>query len=927
MLNRYVAVDLETTGLDPARDNIIEIGLVRVVEGRLTDKYQTLVRPDCRISATIRRITGIEDAMLDGAPGIHEVLPGVLEFIGNDPILGHNVGFDCKFLEVSSGGKLFNTCYDTSELARIVLPASPGYRLAELCKSQGIDIIRSHRALEDALAASNLYQSLLDRIMKLDAVKLSYLAAFLNLAGSAWGPVVQAIATGFAWENQLKANTVEYDSRLEVQPRTEYPEGTAGHVNPEEIVSILGPVGILAKKVPGYGIRPQQIEMAREVAAALNGEKLLLVEAGTGTGKSIAYLLPAILWASAGGSRVVISTKTINLQEQLWEKDMPMLMRALKMDIPSALAKGRQNYVCLKKWQAVFSERKWTPREALFYARMLVWLDETMLGDRAELNLNGQEQEMWLGICGDSDSCTASRCRWFSGDCYVNRARIRTEAASLIITNHSLLFADIKADNRVLPAYGPLILDEAHHLEDIATEQLSSSVSWNDFRRWLNNAGKTLTKLLEVVPPADQTRWREVVNAARDERALARQSVEMFFELLYAVIYSGSTEDSKITRRLKKDMVHSTPSVFPVNEFSNMLFRVRSLLNLIKETWEILQSWLASDRVWEPRADEIERILSEGGEVAAILEFNFSCRDEDFVYWVEAARSGDYFSVSLHSAPVKVDELIYNSLFKEDKTVVMTSATLTVNGDFKHFMDGTGLALAEQDRIAMKRVESPFQYEKQTLLCVVKGMPGQADYNSEKYVSALVPVLTDIVNAAGGRTLVLFTSHRVLKETYHRMKYNLEEQDVCILGHNIDGARWRLLEEFKNNPRAVLFGTSSFWEGVDIPGEALSCVVIVKLPFQSPAVPVVEARMEYMENNGKNSFYHYSLPQAVIRFKQGFGRLIRSENDRGVVVVLDSRLLNKKYGRFFLNSLPVKSHFRGDPDLVIKEVGSWLEVH
>lgn len=924
MFNSYVAMDLETTGLDPARDRLIEIGLVKVEGGRVIQTYQSLVRPHQRLPVKIRRLTGLEDDLLAGAPEISEILPEILKFIDGENILGHNVVFDCRFIESVADCRMIGAIYDTFELSRIVLPGASGYRLGELCKMLGVEMPVSHRALEDAMAAHLLCEALINRLRVMDVKKLSFLAAFLTRAASSWGPVVQSLATGSAWNN-FTTKTSKSENFYTEHNWMPSVEGEKGFVEPDRVKEFLGQGSALSRALPGYEVRQQQIDMAGEVAAAMNEDKLLLVEAGTGIGKSMAYLMPAVLWASSGGSRVVVSTRTINLQEQLWAKDIPLLLDTLGLDIPVALAKGRQNYICLRKWNALLSERNWTPLEAFFLARILVWLADTSQGDRVELNIKGPEQEFWLSICGDSESCAGARCHWYAGECYVGRARRRSEAARLIITNHALLFADVKAENRVLPAYGPLILDEAHHLDDAATEQLSTVVSRNDMKRWLNTVGKLLTRLLDTVPPSNAGRWQDNLNAARDERILVRQASDLFFGLLYGALAPGSGgEGTKITRRLKGEMLHDASNM-PLGEFGNLLFRIRSLLELVRELHEIILSWLVLDNVWETRAEETEKIIAAGEGLIADIEFNFSCSDNNYVYWAEAAGEQDNPLISLHSTPVRVDQEIYNSLFKDYKPVVMTSATLTVNGEFKHYMEGIGLVMAEQDRLCLKLVDSPFRYEEQSLLCVVRGVPQQGESPEKDYVGALVNVLKDLIAAAGGRTLVLFTSHRVLKETYRKMKLMLEEQDVCLLGHNIDGGRWRLVEEFKNTERAVLFGASSFWEGVDIPGASLSCVVIVKLPFQSPSVPVIEARLEQLESMGINSFYQYSLPQAVIRFKQGFGRLIRTEKDRGAVVVLDGRLLSKRYGRLFFNSLPLKNHFRGDSDMVARKVDSWLK--
>lgn len=924
MLARYVAMDLETTGLDPARDRIIEIGLVKVENGRITDTFQSLIRPHCRLPVKIKRLTGLDDALLATAPDISEILPLVAKFIEGENLLGHNIEFDFRFLEAAMGCPLFNPVYDTLELSRYLLPTAAGYRLSDLCGNLGITVEGCHRAYQDAMAASELYQRLVKILEELDGKTMAFFAALLSRTGSRWGSLVGSVATGSAWHKTSFTRSSSVANRIAAHYRTQI--GEEGYVDPDRAAEYLGPNSILNQALPDYEVRTQQMDMAREVARAFNENRLLLVEAGTGTGKSMAYLVPAILWAASGGPRVVVSTRTINLQEQLLGKDIPLLLKSLKPRIEVALAKGRQNYICWRKWQGIITERSWLPREASFYAKILVWLTTTLQGDRVELNLTGPEQEFWLLICGDSDSCLGPRCRWHAGDCFVARARRKAEAANLIITNHALLFADIKADNRVIPTYGPLIIDEAHHLEDAATEQLGSAVSRVVVGRWLSGVGKAITRLWDVAPPAQDHRWREILARCREERISTRQAAELFFNLLYAACAPGEFVDGlKASRRLTRDMLYAGTYSLPLAEHSNLLLRLRSLRDILQQIYDLLLSWAAFDDVWESRAADFEYLCKVGEDLIGDIEFNFSCEHENFVYWVEVSGEGEAAFCTLHSAPVRVGELIYKSLFKDKGPVVMTSATLSVNYSFEYYVDRAGLGLVDRDRLMIKQVESPFEYEKQSLLCAVRGLPGQGERPDEDYIKMLVQIVKDFVAVTGGRTLILFTSHRVLRETYHKLKPLLEELDICLLGHNIDGGRFRLVEEFKKTERAVLLGAASFWEGVDIPGEALSCVIIVKLPFVAPSVPVIESRMEEIERKGGNSFYNFSLPQAVIRFKQGFGRLIRNEKDRGAVIILDNRVLEKRYGRHFFASLPVKNHFRGNPAEVLRELGLWLK--
>ncbi|MFZ5632214.1 MAG: ATP-dependent DNA helicase [Bacillota bacterium] len=678
----------------------------------------------------------------------------------------------------------------------------------------------------------------------------------------------------------------------------------------------------MANKMPSFQYRYQQVEMAVEVARAFNEKKFLLAEAGTGTGKSLAYLVPSILWAAGGGPRVVISTRTINLQDQLWYRDIPRIGECLGLPVKTVLAKGRSNYICLRRWNGVLSEGLWSDQEAYFYARVLVWINETGSGDKVELNLNSREEELWLNICADSDNCLGNRCRYYSGFCFVTRARREAESAGIIITNHALLFSDIKTGHMVLPAYGPLIIDEAHHLEDAATEQLGRQVSRSDIRRWLSGAGKIVTRCWELVPGSESGTWMEYLVSLRECLNRLRAAADSFFALLKDLICRDSCagEGDQIDCVLKGEDLCGDKYGPVTAEFSNFVFEVKYLLAGLRKIIGLMQVWAVENDSWEEKLRDIIQLASTGEELLEKLEFNFSCADNSFVYWASVSGQGEWSSVTLHSSPVRVGGLLYDSLFSAREAVVMTSATLTVNSSFDFFTERVGIDRVHGSRVVKKQIESPFIYEKQSLLCLVSDLPHQGFEADRHYIETIASALVDLVVVMGGKTLVLFTSHRVLREVYGLVREGLEEEGICVLGHNLDGNRLRLVEEFKSSKKAVLMGAASFWEGIDIPGEALTCVIIVKLPFPSPSVPVIGARIEDLEMSGRSSFYDYYLPLAVIRFKQGFGRLIRSERDRGAVVVLDRRIVEKGYGRHFLYSLPVKGHFRGNLKKVAKKL-------
>ncbi|HAU32387.1 MAG: DNA polymerase III, epsilon subunit [Desulfotomaculum sp. 46_296] len=933
MLISFVVCDLETTGLSPRQDEIIEIGMALVENGEIAASYHSLVRPSRKLPVSIRRLTGLDDQMLASCPELPEVLPRALEFLGGHPLVGHNVSFDKGFLE-EAAGPLKNPSYDTLELARVVFPFSPGFSLGALCRFLNIKNEKEHRALSDTLATVELYGKLVDALKELDARVILQVIAFLAQAGSSWvKPLSGALKnlTGGCAQRKIGEKVVctnpEF-GQTEQYIMTTAPKEAVLLPEQEELPSLFEAKGPLASNLADYEYRPQQEQMVRAVCGALSGQKYLLMEAGTGTGKSIAYLIPALHWAITRGERVVVSTRTINLQEQLWLKDIPGLLGALSWPCKAALVKGRSNYLCLRRWFSVQAAANCRPDEAAFYARVQVWAAATATGDRSELFISSFEMDYWSNICSDSENCLGMRCRWFKGQCYVAKAHRAAEAANLIITNHSQLFSDIRMENKVLPAYGPLVIDEAHHLEDIATEQLGRQVSWAAVRRWTGAVSRFLSQLDVLVPSGDFEIWRQTRQEARNTLALLVHEAQFFFEAARVLVISRSSSDyqgsDRWTLRIKRTGLENRV-VFLEAEYSNLEYRFGELLDCLHKLYGILETWLqgGASEYWSGLSAEIDQHLSCGRGLAADLAFVMFCRENNFVYWAEAAEEA--YGCSLHAVPIQVGEILNEQLFKTKETVVLTSATLSAGGSFEHFKERTGLDLLPAERLIELKVDSPFSYSDQSLLCIARDMPSPYGVPGGDYFEALLESLTGLIKAVQGKTLILFTSHQALREVHRRLKDFCEEENLYLLAHNIDGGRSRLVEAFRKSERAVLLGASSFWEGIDIPGEALSCVVIVKLPFWAPGIPVIEARLEELAGRGKDGFLRYSLPQAVIKFKQGFGRLIRTMRDRGVVVVLDPRLLNKRYGRHFLISLPVKTHFRGDTWMIKDKVAQWLK--
>ncbi len=662
-----------------------------------------------------------------------------------------------------------------------------------------------------------------------------------------------------------------------------------------------------------YEIRQGQEHMMELVATALDTDSHLIVEAGTGTGKSLAYLLPSALFAKTRGEKVVIATHTIALQEQLHKHDVPLVLEPLLHEVASAVLKGRNNYICMRKLNHNVHEIQTLPlHERDFDLRLAVWLTDTATGDREEIAFTEREEFFWRDVASDTNSCMAKHCSFFR-DCYYFRARHKAAKSDLILTNHSLVLSDIKADSRVLPAYDRLIIDEAHQFEEVATKQLGAEITESDLHRLLERLLNARNGLLH---DAERTIQQNSQNGSEDGQAFAAivnklgrallrtaQDVKTLFHTITK--YTNAVNISQGEWRLTHERT-GMPAYDPVIRAATDINICQTLLAEASSAYAILsEDAELPDSLHRKIADLFgyARELQQGITICAdVLLLRLS--PDQFVGWIGVNTKRDTRRISLHLAPLSVSDVLLQELFRKKQSVVLTSATIAVANSFHYFLDRIGMnQLVIQGKAKTEIVSSPFDYKRQALLCVVTDLPDSKQQN--EFQSAIGKAITDIATTANGRTLVLFTSHQMLIQTYHSERQRMQERGITVLAQGFDDHRKTyLIETFRRADRAVLFGVNSFWEGIDIRGNDLSCLVIVKLPFAVPTHPIVEARSELLVRLGKRPFIDYSVPAAVIRFTQGFGRLIRSKTDRGAVFVLDKRITQTRYGRMFIRSLP-----------------------
>lgn len=910
MSTTYVAVDVETTGLDPEKDVLLEVAAVTFRDGKIVESWSSLVNPFRQVPPFITQLTGITQKMVDDAPSMFTLRPQIKRVLADHVIVGHNVGFDMGFLEEERLG-LGQHRLDTITLASILLPRAGRYSLDALgdyLKLPAQDG-RTHRAMRDARQTVALFQELYRRAIEMDFDLLSELVQAGRRLG--WPETV------FFNDAMREAGKKAFGRPANRLKKLFKPEKLTGRAlvpveNPEPldvdtITTLLRPGSNFSRQFPGFEHRPQQVEMLEAVAGAFNEGQHLIVEAGTGTGKSLGYLLPAAFWATQNKRRVVVSTNTINLQDQLLGKDLPELQRILPFEVRAAILKGKSNYLCTRLFQQMRHSGPGSADEIALYGRILSWLPQSTSGDMNELSLRSQGERLaWSRLSADNEGCTSEKCA--EEECPLHVARRRAELAHILVVNHALLLADVATDNRVLPEYKDLILDEAHHLEAAVTDGLSFRADRRFMEALLDEVTKPRAGLLADLQNRVRAATEPQVASLMDEHSLrvreigviATTRMEEFFTAVswflqeYVSRRSAYPEQVRLTAAERSQPAFNEVVVAWDNLNKNLKVIAEGVVKLAGALGDIMENDDIEDG--EELRLSLLTLVRHLEETRANLDALVVNPSNEVIYWAEVFKE----RLSLHAAPLHIGPLVEKHVFKTKETVVLTSATLRTagpNGSNQASFDYLRGRLHAHDCQELA-VGSPFNYQESTLVYLPTDIPEPNQPGYQRYVE---DAIVEVAQALGGRTMVLFTSYSQLMATGRAIEQRLSDAGLTLLTQSEGSSRQQLLEQFKaSKSKAVLLGTKSFWEGVDVPGEALQAVIIAKLPFDVPSDPIFAARSETFEN----SFFQYSIPEAVLRFRQGFGRLIRRQDDQGVVLILDKRVLTKRYGQAFLDALP-----------------------
>lgn len=947
---RFAVLDFETTGNQPG-DEIIQIGLVVLGDNlSIEQEYHTLVRPSVPIPEFITQLTGITDQMVQDAPDLDEAMTGMVPLLNDVILVGHNVAFDYQYLKnaLEQSGYLPFTgrILDTIELLRILFPSLTSYQLGNVASTFGLTHDRPHQADSDALATAEILIRCLEAIDNLPLLTLQRIVDLLgeeerDLGWLLYNKLVEReqAAAGLRDDphtspfRQLAFKVEEWTDEL--PPREGLEEEALKDVSFSAFMDQVK--HNLQTQLSNYETRDAQEQMFNAVMESFEQDQHLLIEAGTGTGKSLGYLLPSIYHSVKNEKKVIVSTHTINLQEQLRHRDLPLLSKIVPVPFKASILKGRSHYLCLRKFEHKINYREFVHArdDVLTAAQMVVWLSQTETGDDEELHLIHKGADFWDTVASDSDSCLNRACPWFRR-CFYHRAKNDANLSDVIITNHSLLFTDVIADHRLLPSYEHLVIDEAHHFEETAGKHLGVHLQYFSlihpfvqlFKDSKNGALSLLQTKLRLSGNEKALIWADGIEKQYAQLLEARDVWDRLYDALYQLMpstESGQAEAGQTVLRLKAS---SRPDSW--NAVHELEQDVHARLSDIVRTGEkLVNEWkdLDDDEELQSAVVDVAGLFKEIATVRDEFRQFIQGTDPDTVYWMEANAQFKFKSVQMYAVPVDVSEQLNRYFFEPKKSVILTSATLSVDKSFQYIEEQIGLkAAAAEGRVNNVILPSPFRYREQALVVIPRDFPTVRGAYDAHFNGKLAESLAEVAVATKGRMLVLFTSYRMLKDVYEPLKEALQPQGIQVLGQGMDsGNRSKLTKRFQEQSASVLLGTSSFWEGVDIPGEALTCLAIVRLPFQPPNHPLFEAKSDRLKRDKQNPFRKLAVPQAVIRFKQGFGRLVRTSQDKGIVIIYDTRVIETSYGKHFLYSLPGPKMEHMATDQLVPRIETWFQ--
>ncbi|MDP4083851.1 MAG: ATP-dependent DNA helicase DinG [Bacillota bacterium] len=933
MLNKYVVVDLETTGNLPKKgDRIIQFAAVVIENGKIIEKFSSLLNPRKQIPAFIEELTGINNEMVQDAPDFSEIAPKIVSLLENSYFVAHNVLFDLSFLQqelIQAGFEgFYGPVLDTVELARILYPTADGYKLTELAEMKELNHDRPHQADSDAFVTAELLLIFFEKLLSLPKIVLNQLS---QLSGGLKSDVQQFLDELLIEKNK---QIEELSRTLEIFNGIVLKNVPTNETNKQNVDGNDFPdndeekARALKKAFPAFERREGQFKMMDMVYESFLEQRHSVIEAGTGIGKSIGYLLPAAYFSKKKRHPIIVSTHTIQLQEQLLKKEIPLLQKIVPFQLKAVLLKGRGHYISLKRFVQTLSDENDNYDTTLTKMQILIWLMETETGDQDELNLSSGGLLYWNKVKNDQFTLWQNE-EWKEKDFYL-KARKEAEDADIIITNHSLLLADLTNHQNILPECEYVVLDEGHHFGKAASKFFGRTLDYLSIRMLLAQLGRyeerQLFYILEELLDDMKVKKDDIIHSFELNNIISDlfYEIDEFFKVT-SLFVKRKAKNSKGMNRLRvklnqKEKGEDLLALFHSAE--RCAFLLRDIYSYVNERITLIKGHEMFLTIGQMK--HFEELLAIQTDIE-VLRKNFQemmLPESNLIRWVEMDLRSPQNVTTIFAQPISISDDLSNHFFKMKKSVVITSATLTVNHSFDFIMKELGI---HTDHSAVLKIPSPFNFKNQVKILIPEDLPEIKTVSVDEYVISITEQIISIAEATKGRMLILFTSQEMLQKTFELIKESGFLSEFAILAQGItSGSKTRLTRYFQKYEKAILLGSSSFWEGIDIPGEDLSCLVIVRLPFSPPDEPYTEAKCEYIMKNGGNAFSDYSLPDAVLRFKQGFGRLIRAESDKGVMIIFDKRIITTKYGNAFLKSIPTATVESGPIDQIVEIVKEWL---
>ena len=921
-LDRFIAFDFETTGLQVETDRAIEVAAIMFKDGKPAEKFVTLINPQIPISDLIADITGITNEMVAESPFEKEIIDDLFEFLGDYPIVAHNTPFDLSFLRAMAErhNKEFieRKCYDTLTLSRAFLFFQPTHNLSAVSEYFNLSSEGAHRAEKDTENCGEVFIELVHEVASYNLDLISNIITFLNPFEVHNKDLFINIGNLLTKKGNLKTAIVT--SELEKpQNKNIFFHDAKTNINSTNSVDVFGENGLLNQTFDSYELRPNQINFSEYVDNILSGQGGIgVIEAGTGLGKSMAYLYPAIKYShdNSNENPIILSCYTKHLQDQLFNNDLPTLTKAIDTSIKAVLLKGRNNYLCKTRlrWLINSSDKMLSGEEAMNLLPVLVWLEHTSTGDLDECPgfSNGFTYRLMGLIQSEQGFCTSSICAKHDG-CFFGPLRKVAYQSNLIVVNHALLISDAQSKSKIddsmgfLPENNAVIIDEAHNLPKAAYHQLTLSFDH-----------RSLNYVLDRIDPKHNhsVRWNNklrTIAAIHSKFEISRSTlsglveegrdlIKIFFDKMTSNAYHHFDPNSKYSTKIIIDDLneHFTPLEKELNELKSALHSLRNHIRKLRE--DLLD-------IDETREDfiELHQLFdrSEGSlsDILILTESITSNQNKEYVYWYE----GNFRTISgatqliltVNMAPIQPGIELANSIFKSIDFCILTSATLRTKLSFDYFLNRVGLDSVEFDDVSSTVYESPFSYNDQVTYFQYAG-------NDSQRPDIIAKTILHCHRKFNKRMMVLFTSRAQLDNTSQLLRQLSHKADLPIFAQKRQTSRMGLIRGMKQVKNGILLGTNAFWEGVDLPGDLLEVLMIIKMPFDVPTEPTVKAYGKMIEERGGNSFMDYALPESVIRFRQGFGRLIRTTYDEGIFIVMDDRIINKRYGISFSESIPVQ---------------------